>query len=99
MCKSIANEVRNEGNSILSGDFNVRQETRSISQIEDHMFNVFSGRLKTSFNMGRKSGGGFSTSVVDMIFASPSIEVLESYCPDVDVSDHMPLVIIFDVKK
>ena len=99
MYKTIADAVKDEDNSILSGDFNVRAGTRSIRQIERHMSNVFEGRLVTSFNMKRKFAGGFSTSVVDMIFASPSIRILESYCPDVDVSDHMPLVVIFDVKK
>ncbi len=96
MCKVIADKTKNEKNVILSGDFNVKINTRSINQIEQHLTNIFKNRLKTTFNMKRKNSPKFADAVIDMIFVSKEIKVIDSCCPQVDISDHMPLVITFD---
>ena len=58
--------------------------------------NIFPKRA-TSFNLRRKTGGGFKSSVVDFVFTSQDIEVIQKYVPEVDVSDHMPLIAIFEL--
>lgn len=92
MSKIITDKVKSLPNVILTGDFNADWNMKTITNIEKHLVNVFKGGLKTSFNMKHKTDPGYASAVVDMIFASQDIKVLEHYCPDVDVSDHMPLV-------
>lgn len=98
MSQKIVDQIKKKENVILSGDFNVNQDTKSIENIEKHLLNVFKGELVSSFNMKRKpKESGYSTAVVDNIFISPNIQVLEHYCPQIDVSDHLPLVAILEV--
>jgi endonuclease/exonuclease/phosphatase family metal-dependent hydrolase len=97
MGRLIARIVRGKKPAILTGDFNIRPNTKTISLIEQSMINLFKNELITSFNMRHKSDGGFADSVVDMVFVSPDIQVTEHYCPQVDISDHLPLVVVFKV--
>jgi len=60
--------------------------------ISDHLTNIFGNELKTSFNMRRKDNPGYATACVDMLFVSSDIKVMDKVCPDVDISDHLPLV-------
>ncbi len=45
----------------------------------------------------KKDEEGFSQAVVDMIFISPNLKVVEHHQPQVDASDHYPLVISLEV--
>lgn len=92
MSNIIVNKIKDKKNVILSGDFNVLPNTKTIENIERYLTNVFKNELKTSFNMQYKEKKEFSTSVVDMIFTSRIIKILDHYCPNVNVSDHLPLV-------
>lgn len=97
MSDVIVREVAGKSHVILAGDFNVREETQTIRNIEAHLTNVFKGELKTSFNLRHKAHPGFASAVVDMVFVSPDIRVLGHSVPDDDVSDHLPLVCKFEV--
>jgi endonuclease/exonuclease/phosphatase family metal-dependent hydrolase len=97
MGKLIADKVNGKKNVILSGDFNMEANTKSMGQVEQHLQNVFKNELKTSFNMKRKTNLGYATAVVDMVYVSPNIKVLSHECPNIDVSDHLPLVCTFEV--
>jgi endonuclease/exonuclease/phosphatase family metal-dependent hydrolase len=80
MADTIAHVVKGKTNVILSGDFNVRDTTVCAQRIEQqHLTNVFKGKIRTSFNLRRKDSGVFGQAVVDMIFVSREIEVLLSY--------------------
>lgn len=98
MSRTIAEHVRFERNVILAGDFNVDINTESIRIIERHLTNVFKGRLTTTFNMKRKDNPKLSTAVIDMVFTGKGIQVRKTYAPEVDVSDHRPLGIDFDIE-
>jgi len=37
--------------------------------------------------------------IVDMVFVSKEIKIIDSYQPQVDISDHLPLVINFSFLK
>ncbi len=97
MSEIITKEVANKNKVILAGDFNVRPQTKTIKNIEVYLKNVFKNGLETTFNMKYKTDPGYATAVVDMVFVSPDIQVVEYYCPQVDISDHLPLIAVFDI--
>lgn len=97
MSEIIAEKVKDQENVILAGDFNVMPHTQTVQNIEKHLSNVFKGKLKTTFNLRQKSIHALSTVVVDMMFVSPNLNITEAYCPDVDVSDHLPLACVVEV--
>lgn len=92
MSRIIADEVKDKENVILAGDFNVKPNTKTIQNIEKYLINVFKDELQTTFNMKYKENRGYATSVVDMVFLSKNIKVLNHFCPKKDISDHLPLV-------
>ncbi len=97
MSQDIVARIQGRSKVILAGDFNVRPDTQTIRQIENHLTNVFKDELKTTFNMKQKTNPGYADSVVDMVFVSPSIKIVDHYQPQVDVSDHLPLTVELDV--
>ncbi len=97
MTRTIIDKVKGLERVVLSGDFNLRSDTQAIATIEVLLKNIFKGELTTSFNMKYKSNPGYATAVVDMTFVSPKIQVVNHYCPVVDISDHVPLVSILEV--
>ena len=93
----ILSEFSDNESIILAGDFNMNPKTKAINMLEEKLESVFNDSLKTSFNMKRKSNPALGNSVVDMIFVSKDIKILDKYCPQVDISDHLPLVAILEV--
>ena len=92
----IEKRLKNKKNIILVGDFNLNPQTQFVQTLEKKLINVFKNKLKTSFNIKRKPNfGNWKNSVVDMIFVSKEIKIIDSYQPQVDISDHLPLVIKF----
>lgn len=82
--------------SIVAGDFNVQEETQTISLLKEQLTSVFAGELTTTFNVKRKDltrFPGYATAAVDMIFVSPSFSVVKKQAFPVDVSDHLPLMV------
>lgn len=86
-------EIKGKSNVIVTGDTNARPTNASIKKLSTKINNVFGDTLTTTFNMNQKTHPGYATSVVDMIFVSDSFEVINKYQPQVDVSDHLPLVV------
>lgn len=77
---------------VLAGDFNIQEKTKTIEMIESRLVNVFKQDNRvTSFNMKHKTNFGFATAVVDMMFVSPSMKVLEHRQCEDNVSDHLAL--------
>ncbi len=100
MREVILEEIKDQKNVILSGDFNVQAKTQTIKGIEQKLINIFKDDLTTSFNVKQKNlekFPGFANAVVDMMFISPEIKVINKSCPQVDISDHLPLVATLDV--
>lgn len=95
MADHILEKVSGQIPLVLAGDFNVEDDTKTIGKIKAQLVCVFENQLTSSFNLRRKDivkNPGFATSVVDMMFVSPDIKLRSSVTPDVDVSDHRPLV-------
>lgn len=97
MSRVIVEHIKDKEYVILAGDFNAKPQTQTIRNIEEHLQNVFKHELSSTFNMKQKTDPGYATAVVDMIFVSKNITVLEHFCPQVDVSDHLPLVVTLDI--
>ncbi|HZL08050.1 MAG TPA: endonuclease/exonuclease/phosphatase family protein [Candidatus Dormibacteraeota bacterium] len=93
MGETILEETRGKRNVILGGDSNATTGNQLMRELEKPFRNAFGQELKTTFNMRRKKNPGYATSVVDVIYVSPSLKVLSAGCPDVDISDHLPLVV------
>jgi endonuclease/exonuclease/phosphatase family metal-dependent hydrolase len=92
MSRTIIKEIRGKKPAVLMGDFNLRQNTETIKNIENNMNNVFKNDIATSFNMRHKTDPGYAEAVVDLFFASPDVKIVSKTIPEDDVSDHKPLL-------
>lgn len=98
MTQAVIDQIKGLERVILAGDTNATPYNQAIIDIEQHLKSVFGkDELATTFNMRRKENPGYATAAVDMILLSPSISVVEKSCPDVDVSDHLPLVATVEI--
>lgn len=98
MAQVVVDQVKDVARVILAGDTNATPYNQAIIDIEKHLKSAFGkDELTTTFNMRRKDNPGYATAAVDMILTSPSIKVVEKSCPDVDISDHLPLVAILSI--
>jgi endonuclease/exonuclease/phosphatase family metal-dependent hydrolase len=95
MSETIINAIREKQRILLAGDTNAKPTNKAMRDIEQYLTSVFGNSLTTSFNIRRKDMEkfpGYGTAVVDLMYVSPDIEILEKACLDVDLSDHLPLV-------
>lgn len=92
MAETIISEIKDKKNVIMGGDFNVNPDTETVKNIEKHVHNIFGNTLTRTFGLKYKEDPKFRTAVVDMIFVDPEIKVLKKICPDIEASDHLPLV-------
>ena len=92
----ILKEIEHDEYVICSGDFNTTPETQTMLGLETKLVNVFKNELKTTFN-GKRWKMPDPTFVVDFLFVTPNIKVVEHSMPDADVSDHMPLVATLEI--
>ncbi len=92
MAQTIVEAISPYDSVFLAGDFNVQETTKSTAMIEEHLVNVFRNDHRvTSFNMRHKTNPGYATAVVDLMFVSASLEILEHRQHEDDVSDHFAL--------
>lgn len=98
MGEIIAAQVAGKQPALLMGDFNAQEGTQSIGKIEQHMISIFKGEMKNSFNMKHKpTNSGYKDAIVDMMFISPDIKVINHTVSSADVSDHVALVAEFEI--
>jgi len=87
-----------KGAKILCGDFNLLPETKSIAMIEEAgMINLIK-KFAIECTRSRLSpwfGSPDFQEFADYTFVSPDVNVLNFTVPDVEVSDHLPLVLEF----
>jgi endonuclease/exonuclease/phosphatase family metal-dependent hydrolase len=101
MYNEIAKATKNKQNVILAGDFNLKPTNMALAPIDAQLTSVFKNERSTSFNLRRKDLDkypGYATAVVDLMYVSAEIKVLSYSCPDVDVSDHLPLVAKLEIQ-
>ena len=89
--------IKEKGEVIICGDFNILPQAESITMFDDSFtelvkkYNIQSTRSKISKWHGTPGEYKFS----DYVFVSPSIEITDFKVPDVEVSDHLPLIMEF----
>lgn len=93
MCQTIIEQTANKQHVIVTGDTNAKYTNPVMRKLENNLTNVFGDSLTTSFNMHRKSNPGYASAVVDLMYISNDFTVASRACPDVDISDHLPLVV------
>lgn len=91
--------TKGKQNVILAGDSNAKPTNPAMRALEDHLTSVFGDELKSTFNMRRKDNPGYATAAVDLMYVSPNIRVVDKACPDVDISDHRPIVATLEIPK
>lgn len=81
---------------ILCGDFNLEPDTESLAILEKGMVN-----LVKKFGVTDTRGKLYPKPVrfADYMLVSPKIKVKKFEVPNVAVSDHLPLIAKFDIKK
>lgn len=97
MLQIVKSAIKGKSPAIFAGDTNLLPTTRFVKEIEKDLKSVFGKSLPSTFNMKHKDAPGYATAAVDMIFISPDIKILSKEVPLVDVSDHMPLVMEFEI--
>jgi endonuclease/exonuclease/phosphatase family metal-dependent hydrolase len=97
MSTVILEAVAGKPHVIVAGDTNAKPTNPAMLAIEARLTNVFKDAMTTSFNMRRKDNPGYATAVVDLMYVSPSIRIIERSCPDADISDHLPIIAVLEV--
>jgi endonuclease/exonuclease/phosphatase family metal-dependent hydrolase len=83
--------------TIIAGDFNLFPNTKSIQMINEKMRNLISEYKIKSTRPDFDDGLDTGNNVVDYIFVNDKIKVNDFKVIDTDVSDHLPLVLDFDI--
>jgi endonuclease/exonuclease/phosphatase family metal-dependent hydrolase len=100
MARIIIEQAKGKNRVIVAGDTNAKPTNKAMLTIEEHLHSVFKNELKTSFNIRRKDMEkfpGYGTAVVDLMYVSPDVKVLAKDCPNVDISDHLPLTVTLEI--
>jgi endonuclease/exonuclease/phosphatase (EEP) superfamily protein YafD len=99
MSETILKAIDGKQNVILTGDSNAKETNPAMRAIEQYLQSVFGDEWSTSFNMRRKDNLGYASAVVDHMYVSPEIRVVSKSMPDVDISDHLPLVVELEIYR
>lgn len=97
MVERILQAIKGRPNVVLAGDTNAATGNPLLKDIDAALASVFGDDLKTTFNMRRKDKPGYATAAVDHMWVSPNIRIIAKDCPDIDVSDHLPLIATLEI--
>ncbi len=85
-----------KGLKIIGGDFNLLPETKSLRMFEENgyrdlikEFKVLSTRNHFAWDMYPDNPQYYS----DYVFVSPNVKVKEFSVPDIEISDHLPMIL------
>ncbi len=92
------NKLLDSGMStVTAGDSNATPDNPCWQKLTAPHINVFGSTLPTTFNMRRKTNPGYATASVDIFLATLDIKITSARCLDVDVSDHLPMMVEVEV--
>lgn len=78
---------------ILCGDFNLDINTKSLKILEEKMINLIKEyQILTTRSKLYNRGDKFA----DYTFVSPNVNVLDFQVPNIEVSDHLPMILEFE---
>ena len=84
---------KKNGGKILCGDFNLNIDTKSLKILEENMKNLIKEyRISATRSKLYTWGNKFA----DYTFVSKEVTVKSFTVPDVEISDHLPMILKFD---
>jgi endonuclease/exonuclease/phosphatase family metal-dependent hydrolase len=83
--------------TIIAGDFNLLPTTESISIINSEFRNLIDEYKIESTRPSFKDGIDKGNQVVDYIFVNDGIKVNSLQVPNIKISDHLPLILDFEM--
>lgn len=95
--KTILSNVRYDIPSIVVGDFNLLVESESIKMFDSKMVNLISKYKISSTRPNFDDGLDKGNVVCDYIFVNDKVKVNDFKVLITDVSDHLPLILDFDI--
>lgn len=97
-CKYVLNMAkRKDLPTIIVGDFNLFPDTESIQIINKEFRNLIKEYRISSTRPSFDDGTDVGNNVVDYIFVNDRIEVKRFEVPNVNISDHLPLILDFEI--
>ncbi len=97
MVEAVMAETGERGHYVIGGDTNATADNPAMQPLEKNFHTVFGNTRITGFNMRRKTNPAYGYVVVDMLYTSPDIKIVSSASPDIDVSDHLPMILEIEV--
>lgn len=88
-----------QGQKIIGGDFNILPDQRSITMFEDNGYIDLIKKYNIKTTRNRYAWEKYPESILyysDYLFVSPDVKVKSFEVPDIEVSDHLPLVLEID---
>lgn len=83
--------------SILAGDFNLLPKTDSIKLINEKMINLISKNNIKTTRPAFKNHMEEGNNIVDYVFINDKIQCNKFEVPNIDLSDHLPLILEFEL--
>lgn len=83
--------------TIITGDFNLFQNTESIEILNEEFRNLINENNINSTRPDFDDGIDIGKNVVDYIFVNDKIKVNNFEVVDTNISDHLPLILDFDI--
>lgn len=100
MIDAIMTETKSDGFYIIGGDTNAEADNPVMERLGEKYTTVFGqDPAVTGFNMRRKTNPAYGHVIVDHLYISPEITVLSHSRPDVDISDHLPMIVEIDIPE
>jgi len=101
--KIIIDYFRNKpGARIIGGDFNLLPQTKSVKMFEEtgyknliKDYKIRSTRNRLAWNQLKKNEE--KQLFADYVFVSPEVKVKNFSVPDLEISDHLPLILDFEI--
>lgn len=95
---------KKNGGKIIGGDFNLYPETKSVKLFEEagyknliREFDIKTTRNQTSWEQFANRPGYVKQYFADYVFTSPEIKVVDFKVPNIEISDHLPLILDFEI--
>ena len=90
------------GPKIIGGDFNLLPETKSVQMFEEAGYKnlIKDYKIKTTRNMlawGTLKKSEEKQCFADYVFTSSDVKVKSFEVPDIKISDHLPLILSFEI--
>lgn len=98
--ENIISEAKNwTGIKILGGDFNVESKTKSIEMFETSGYVDLIKKFNVKTTRNELAWKNYEKKLLfsDYIFVDPTVKVKSLTLPNIDVSDHLPMILEIDI--